>query len=610
MERISIRPEREYLREIVSKISSNTYAIPAFQRDFVWKKNQILDLFDSISKGYPIGSIILWKPKGSDLPPVKDVTTEEISEVSPSDYYILDGRQRCTAFYGCVMEWDDKPFHFQLYYDVESDIFLYPSKRKRKDNLYPVSSIYDTFKMLGLMQEIMQGNMPADKKNLHIAKLKEINTILQTYEIGEIIIENCTLEESSVVFSRINSKGTDISKVAMLQALTYKSRNSLLLANEIDDILSSLSTYGFQQLKSDDILSCCYKYVNKNHYDNNVLEALSKADISEIVPKLRTDILASVKFLNETCGVISNRLLPYNRQLFAIASFFKEIETPSEAQLAELKKWFFYTTYQQVFLNGSLGNVRAIFNRFEDFVKGRKDTAIDYEPIEIDYSLDFKFAPASALSDFIVLCQVLKRREMYPDEHLEYTGEYRFGGNKPAHSFALLTSNDRDTISKLLYEGLNADDVDKYCLNQEMLECLGHNKRREFFNKRKQNICNSAKLLLESLGLQIKPLQEPIEAEVNIEAFISEFEDLYNVEKRELCEILSSNEDVPHSVIYEVKKVGENMFSVNYSSFEHPYLFTKEIAKKCLHIVEDRFCNGEDAESYFNWLIALEDEDL
>lgn len=58
MKKISIRPEREYLREIVSKMQDGQYAVPAFQRDLVWSTTQIIELFDSITKGYPIGSII------------------------------------------------------------------------------------------------------------------------------------------------------------------------------------------------------------------------------------------------------------------------------------------------------------------------------------------------------------------------------------------------------------------------------------------------------------------------------------------------------------------------------------------------------------------------
>ena len=62
MAEINIKPEREYLHEIVSKIKKGIYGVPSFQRNFVWRKEQVLDLFDSILRGYPIGSILLWKP--------------------------------------------------------------------------------------------------------------------------------------------------------------------------------------------------------------------------------------------------------------------------------------------------------------------------------------------------------------------------------------------------------------------------------------------------------------------------------------------------------------------------------------------------------------------
>ena len=38
MSRIDIKSEREFFREIDDKINKGKYAIPVFQRDFVWKK--------------------------------------------------------------------------------------------------------------------------------------------------------------------------------------------------------------------------------------------------------------------------------------------------------------------------------------------------------------------------------------------------------------------------------------------------------------------------------------------------------------------------------------------------------------------------------------------
>ena len=44
--------------EILNKVQSNDMVVPALQRSFVWKKNQIIDLFDSIYREYPIGNFV------------------------------------------------------------------------------------------------------------------------------------------------------------------------------------------------------------------------------------------------------------------------------------------------------------------------------------------------------------------------------------------------------------------------------------------------------------------------------------------------------------------------------------------------------------------------
>ena len=36
------------------------YALPAIQREFVWDRDQIAMLFDSLMRGYPIGSFLFW----------------------------------------------------------------------------------------------------------------------------------------------------------------------------------------------------------------------------------------------------------------------------------------------------------------------------------------------------------------------------------------------------------------------------------------------------------------------------------------------------------------------------------------------------------------------
>ncbi|MFB5197608.1 DUF262 domain-containing protein [Neobacillus sp. KR4-4] len=48
------------IKDIVAKISNNEVYLPAIQRKFVWKHEQIEKLFDSIMLGYPIGTFLFW----------------------------------------------------------------------------------------------------------------------------------------------------------------------------------------------------------------------------------------------------------------------------------------------------------------------------------------------------------------------------------------------------------------------------------------------------------------------------------------------------------------------------------------------------------------------
>ena len=103
-----------------------------------------------------------------------------------------------------------------------------------------------------------------EQAQIYVNRARKINSILQGYQIGEILLENCDINEASTVFSRLNSKGTDISKVSMLQAVFYKNKDDILIADSINEFINSLALYGFDSLKSDDILNCCYRYVGKS----------------------------------------------------------------------------------------------------------------------------------------------------------------------------------------------------------------------------------------------------------------------------------------------------------------------------------------------------------
>ncbi|NOZ58508.1 MAG: DUF262 domain-containing protein, partial [Euryarchaeota archaeon] len=97
------KPISRKYNELMINIENGVYQIPKFQRDFIWEKERVAKLLDSIIKGYPIGTFILWKTKDR-LRSVKGIGNEIFKEPPEGDfvYYIIDGQQRITSLYLAV----------------------------------------------------------------------------------------------------------------------------------------------------------------------------------------------------------------------------------------------------------------------------------------------------------------------------------------------------------------------------------------------------------------------------------------------------------------------------------------------------------------------------
>ena len=121
-----------------------SYNTPQFQRDFTWKGRDIRLLVDSMSRSYPIGSLLLLA-KGPALPLADNLVDAEIpqnqiSERSHSDekYYILDGQQRITSIICVFLNADKKSYYsFDLEemldskaYDKHQDSWIEITSRK------------------------------------------------------------------------------------------------------------------------------------------------------------------------------------------------------------------------------------------------------------------------------------------------------------------------------------------------------------------------------------------------------------------------------------------------------------------------------------------------
>src|SRR3989344_5395792 len=90
-------PLSVHLEQLFSYIDLGDLGLPDLQRPFVWSNSKIRDLFDSIYRGYPIGSYLLWR--NSSLNAKSHHIGTEKKEHTEPNLLIIDGQQRLTALY-------------------------------------------------------------------------------------------------------------------------------------------------------------------------------------------------------------------------------------------------------------------------------------------------------------------------------------------------------------------------------------------------------------------------------------------------------------------------------------------------------------------------------
>ncbi|MDB4631885.1 DUF262 domain-containing protein [bacterium] len=128
------------IKETLEQIQRTNYVLPAIQREFVWKPEQIERLFDSLMQGYPFGTFLYWKVEKAnsskykfysfvcnyherDNPHCPQLPVFHDTELTA----VLDGQQRLTAL------------NIGL---CGSNAWRLPGKWKNNPEAYPVRHLY------------------------------------------------------------------------------------------------------------------------------------------------------------------------------------------------------------------------------------------------------------------------------------------------------------------------------------------------------------------------------------------------------------------------------------------------------------------------------------
>ena len=254
------------IETILSQIELGNYALPEFQRGYVWNRDQVRKLMNSLYRGYPIGGLLTW---------VTPVDTSIMRNGSAGQAYgnvdlILDGQQRMTTLYGIIK--GKPPAFFEgnantftgLYFNIADEVFEFYLPLKMKDDRNWIS-VTELMKY-GAGSFITKA--PDQETQLYyinnINKLNKLDGIKKTdLYVQRVVGEDKTIDVVVEIFNNVNSGGTKLSKGDL--ALAKICAEWPDARSEMRGILKKYAKAGYN-FKLDWLLRCVTVYATRKAY--------------------------------------------------------------------------------------------------------------------------------------------------------------------------------------------------------------------------------------------------------------------------------------------------------------------------------------------------------
>ena len=328
------QPQVQPLRQLIAEVKGGQVLVPRFQRPFVWKDEQRLSLLDSINRGIPIGSLMVWRTASvvlgvyDRLGPFK----LPVSPVAGMRSYLLDGHQRLSTLYGALAG-DDTVIHdavddvrWPMYFDLDDEEGERAFKLRSPSRGWsapaawlPLSSLLDPVTLFEFQKRLLeQGRRDLARRAEHVANR------FKDYPIPITPLVTDDLELVTTTFRRINSQGTAMSEAHMLNAIMWAKEFDLHRA--LEGIVEHARSLGWASLDIQTVVDMLKVSTGQRIYKAR-LEAVSETlrEDDGLLERLRSALSHAVSFLKKKCSIHGMRALPYKYQLVALVTAAHEV---------------------------------------------------------------------------------------------------------------------------------------------------------------------------------------------------------------------------------------------------------------------------------------------
>ena len=254
------------VRQLVEDYRAGRIVIPEFQREYVWRHSKAPRLIDSLYRGFPISSLLLWqsgeeaRARRRDPRPVRSALMN----------WLIDGQQRVITL-SRTMNGDEG---IDVVFHPEEEEFRLANAATRKDpNWIRVSELWDD-DLYRQLRRNLDGSRHADRRE---ARFEALRRILD-YEIPVVRMVDHSFDDAVRAFTRINTLGVRLKKED-IESAQVAARHSGFIANEVAPFLNHLRQQGFTRLNVMHLFRACAFVAKPDGRNRTPLHELQRQEV-------------------------------------------------------------------------------------------------------------------------------------------------------------------------------------------------------------------------------------------------------------------------------------------------------------------------------------------
>ncbi len=208
------------IHDLLIQIGRDEILLPEFQRGYVWNRNQVRGLLQSLYRGHPTGHLLIWRTHNPSL-----VRAGEAARNGHS-LLLLDGQQRLTTLYVLFKGkaprfYEGESLFFDLHFNMQTEEFRFWQKTQMANNPAWIG-VHDFLdKGLNALLENLE-HLESDQRTTiqqNLARLSRLDRIrYYTYTVDQVSGDDYSVEEVVDIFNRVNSRGTPLTRADLALA--------------------------------------------------------------------------------------------------------------------------------------------------------------------------------------------------------------------------------------------------------------------------------------------------------------------------------------------------------------------------------------------------------